>query len=297
MSDPLDSVGRMLIDLHTHSTVSDGTDTPEDLMGAAWQAGLAVVALADHDTTAGWAQAQAAARRCGVRFVPAVEVSTSWQRADVHLLALWPDGDDERLQQMLTGLRTSRDDRVPRILARLHEHGIEISAADVQQAAGDAVSVGRPHVADALVAVGVVSSRAEAFEVWLADGRPAHVSKAAPDLLVAIDVVRAAGGVPVLAHPWGRGSVAALTESALAVLATCGLVGLEVDHVDHDAPTRERLRGLADDLGLVVTGASDYHGHGKAGVGLGENVTAPGAFEQLQQVRDELARARGGPDP
>jgi predicted metal-dependent phosphoesterase TrpH len=284
----------MRIDLHTHSAVSDGTEPPRQLLAAAAEAGLDVVALADHDTTQGWDEASEAAPRVGVRLVPAVEVSTTWQDADVHLLALWPDASDEALQSMLAAIRGSRVERLPRILQRLGEHGIVLSEEDVTRAAGSAASLGRPHVADALVAAGVVADRREAFDRWLAEGRPGHVSKEAPSLPHALAVVRAAGGVPVLAHPWGRGSRAVLPPAALERVAGLGLVGIEVDHVDHDEATRSVLRGLAGDLGLVVTGSSDYHGRGKAGVDLGVNVTDPDAFAALEQARGVSRERPGG---
>jgi len=275
----------MRIDLHTHSSVSDGTDAPADLVRAAARAGLDVVALADHDTTAGWAEATDAGRRWGVEVVPAVEVSTTWRGADAHLLALWPSADDEDFQAMLRRTREGRLRRIPRILAGLAAHGVLLTEDDVRRAAGSASSVGRPHVADALVAAGVVSSRQEAFDRWLGEGRPGYLAKPAPDLRTAIAAVRAAGGVCVLAHPWGRGSRDVLGRDDLAALAEAGLVGLEVDHVDHDEADRAALRAIAEELGLVVTGSSDYHGAGKAGVGLGENTTG-------EQEYRELARAR-----
>lgn len=280
----------MLVDLHAHSAVSDGTDQPEALVAAAARAGLSVLALADHDTTAGWARAEQAARPAGIRLVPAIEVSTTWRGADVHLLALWPDGQDAALQHLLAAVRASRDERVPRILARLRENGVLLSAADVARAAGTAESVGRPHVADALVAAGVVADRAQAFDTWLGEGRPAHVGKPAPDLPDAVRVVRAAGGVPVLAHPWGRGSRSVLDPAALAALTAAGVVGIEVDHVDHDPAARRVLAGLAADLGLVGTGGSDYHGAGKAGVALGQEVTGPEAFAALEDAHAALRR-------
>jgi hypothetical protein len=275
----------MTIDLHTHSAVSDGTDAPAALVRAAAAAGLTVVGLADHDTTAGWASAMAAAEGTGVEVVPAVEVSTRWRGSDVHLLALWPDGDDPAWQAMLAQIRRSRDERLPRLLQRLAEHGVHLTEAQVRAAAAGSPSVGRPHVADAMVAAGLVADRAQAFDRWLGEGRPGHVGKQAPDLVPAIGAVRAAGGVAVLAHPWGRGSRAVLDASALAHLADVGLTGVEVDHVDHDGPTRAALRELAGRLGLVCTGGSDYHGAGKAGVALGAESTAPTAYAALQQAR------------
>lgn len=280
----------MRIDLHAHSSVSDGTEPPDALVESASQAGLDVLALADHDTTAGWAQAQSAAARVGIEVVPAIEVSTTWHGADVHLLAFWPEATDPDLVDLLVAIRAGRSARVPQILAGLAAHGVDLSEDDVRRASGAAVSLGRPHVADALVDAGIVASRAEAFDAWLAEGRPGYVAKPAPALVRAIDVVARAGGASVLAHPWGRGSAAVLDEAALVRLAAVGLVGLEVDHVDHTDKQRAQLRALAVRLGLVVTGGSDYHGSGKAGVGLGMNTTNRTSFEQLRDRRGEPAR-------
>jgi 3',5'-nucleoside bisphosphate phosphatase len=275
----------MRIDLHAHSWVSDGTDDPAGLVARAAAAGIDVVALADHDTTAGWAAAIAAGVRLGVEVVPAVEVSTVWREADVHMLAFWPDDTDADFQAMLAEIRRGREQRVPRILARLAEHGVVLTTEQVRTAAAGATSLGRPHVADALVIAGVVADRDQAFDRWLGVGRPGHVSKPAPDLTVAIARTRAAGGVCVLAHPWGRGSRSVLGADDLARLAAVGLVGLEVDHVDHDAAARQTLRTLAHAAGLVVTGGSDYHGTGKAGVELGENTTSEPDYRALQRAR------------
>jgi 3',5'-nucleoside bisphosphate phosphatase len=274
----------MLIDLHTHSSVSDGTDSPAGLVTAAVVAGVGVLALADHDTTQGLAEAAEAGRRLGVEIVPAIEVSTSWQGADVHLLAYWPDVHDEALQHMLGAIRRGRAARIPQMLAGLAEAGIDISEADVRRCAGPTASLGRPHVADALVAAGVVQSREEAFATLIGEGMAGHVRKPAPPLPRAIDTLRQAGAVPVLAHPWGRGSRAVLDEVALDELAAAGLLGIEVDHLDHDPDDRERLRAIASALGLVVTGGSDYHGVGKAGVALGANRTSPQAYEALRAL-------------
>lgn len=279
----------MLIDLHAHSAVSDGTQSPTDLVAAAANAGVDVLALSDHDTTQGLAEAEEAAGRLGVHVVPAIEVSTCWRDCDVHLLAYWPDTQDEALQQMLGTIRRGRVMRIPQMLAGLAEAGIEISEDDVRRAAGSADSLGRPHVADALVAAGVVFSREQAFAALIGEGMPGHVRKPAPALLRAIATVADAGAAPVLAHPWGRGSRAALDEAALDELSAGGLAGLEVDHGDHDEDDREKLRAIARDLGLVATGGSDYHGAGKAGVALGMNSTSPQAYEALRVRRGRVA--------
>ncbi len=275
----------MRIDLHTHSSVSDGTDPPARLVEAAAVAGLDVMALADHDTTDGWAEAMAAGAHLGVEVVPAVEVSTTWRSADVHLLAYWPDPEHAGLRRMLAGIREGRRTRVPRMLERLAEHGVVLSEDDVRRAASDAVSVGRPHIADALVAAGVVGSRDEAFATWIGEGMPGHVSKPAPSLVDALATVVAAGGVCVLAHPWGRGSRHVLDGPTFQELSGAGLSGLEVDHVDHDEDDRAALRRAAAEADLVVTGGSDYHGLGKAGVPLGMFTTDERAYHALQERR------------
>jgi predicted metal-dependent phosphoesterase TrpH len=277
----------VVIDLHAHSDVSDGTESPSQLVATAAGLGVHVLALADHDTTAGWGQAHQAGAVRGVEVVPAIEVSTAWRGADVHLLAYWPDDQDAALQQMLRTIREGRRLRVPRMLAGLAAHGVVLTEHDVRRAAGDAVSVGRPHVADALVAAGVVDSREHAFATLIGEGMPGHVPKPAPPLPTAIRTVVDAGGVPVLAHPWARGTRRVLDEAALVELAESGLVGVEVDHVDHTAAVRAELRALADSLGLVVTGGSDYHGAGKPGVLPGMNRTTPQAYEALRAHRDQ----------
>jgi predicted metal-dependent phosphoesterase TrpH len=277
------------IDLHTHSSASDGTDAPDRVVAAAARAGLDVVALTDHDTAAGWPEASEAADRLGVELVPGIEVSSRQGGASVHLLAYWPDPRHPALAAQLERILLARDGRLPRMLARLREAGVDLDEAQVRAVAGDAEALGRPHVADAMVAAGIVADRGEAFDSWLAEGRPGYVSKQ-NELSTAstIALVRDAGGVPVLAHPWGRASRGALTEPVLAELTTAGLAGLEVDHQDHDPPTRDALRGIAADLGLVVTGSSDYHGAGKADHDLGCNTTSPEALAALREVRASL---------
>jgi predicted metal-dependent phosphoesterase TrpH len=277
----------MLVDLHAHSSVSDGTDSPRRLVERAAAAGVDVLGLADHDTTDGWHPAVVAGDAVGVQVVPAIEVSTSWRGADVHLLAYWPAEDHAGLQRMLAAVRRARETRLPRMLEHLAQHGVHLTEREVRDAAGPAVSLGRPHVADALVAAGVVTSREQAFDTWIGEGKPGHVSKQSPDLREAIRTVIDAGGVPVLAHPWGRGSRAVLDPAALEDLSVAGLVGLEVEHVDHDDADRDELSRLARCLDLVVTGGSDYHGNGKAGVELGMCRTSPAAYEALMSYRGQ----------
>ncbi len=271
----------MRIDLHTHSCVSDGTDSPAGLVRKAAAAGLDVVAITDHDTTSGWVAAREEADRVGIDLVCGIELSTTHRGRSVHLLAYGPDPADVGLVAAMASVIALRNARVPAIVEKLRGLGLEITVDDVLAAAGSAAAAGRPHVADALVRAGVVRDRAEAFDAYLKPGRAAYVHREAAPLLDAVRSVVAAGGAPVLAHPWGRGSAAVLDGEVLETLGRAGLVGIEVDHQDHSAAQRAELRGLAADLGLLVTGSSDYHGAGKADHELGVHTTAPEAYERL----------------
>ncbi|MFE3125443.1 PHP domain-containing protein [Streptomyces hydrogenans] len=269
----------MRIDLHSHSTASDGTDTPAELVRNAVAAGLDVVALTDHDTTRGHAEAIAAAPE-GLTVVPGAELSCRLDGIGLHMLAYLFDPEEPAL---LAERELVRDDRVPRaraMVAKLQLLGVPVTWEQVARIAGDG-SVGRPHVAEALVELGVVPDVSGAFTTeWIADGGRAHVEKHELDPADAIRLVKAAGGVTVLAHPAAvkRGRV--VPESALAALAEAGLDGIEVDHMDHDEPTRARLRGLAKELGLLVTGSSDYHGSRKT-CRLGEYTTDPEIYGEI----------------
>ncbi|MFJ5705920.1 PHP domain-containing protein [Streptomyces sp. NPDC093105] len=269
----------MRIDLHSHSTASDGTDTPAELVRNAAAAGLDVVALTDHDTTRGHAEAIAAAPE-GLTVVPGAELSCRLDGIGLHMLAYLFDPEEPAL---LAERELVRDDRVPRaraMVGRLQELGVPVTWEQVARIAGDG-SVGRPHVAEALVELGVVPDVSGAFTAeWIADGGRAHVEKHELDPADAIRLVKAAGGVTVFAHPAAvkRGQV--VPESAIAALAAAGLDGIEVDHMDHDEPTRARLRGLAKELGLLVTGSSDYHGSRKT-CRLGEYTTDPEIYGEI----------------
>jgi len=270
------------IDLHTHSNRSDGTDPVPDLVAHARAAGLDVLGLTDHDTADGWVEGRVAAEAAGLGFVPGIEISCKAGRTSVHLLGYLMDPSYEPLAAELAHVREGRSGRIPAMVARLNGLGVEITVADVLAQATGTPSVGRPHVADALVAAGAVADRKEAFDRFLADGRPAHVQRYAIEPGRAIELVREAGGVPVIAHPWGRGSRQVLTADGIARLVTeHGLAGLEVDHQDHSPEDRAALRGIAAANGLIVTGSSDHHGLGKTDHDLGCNTTAPDQFEAL----------------
>ena len=273
----------MRIDLHTHSNRSDGTDNPAELIANAVAAGLDVVALTDHDSTAGWDEAEQAAMETGrIELVRGIEISTKLEGKSVHLLGYAFDPTDTALLAELERVLQGRNGRLPMIIAKLRALGIDITAAEVDARAHRAKASGRPHVADVLVDKQVVASRDEAFDLYLMPGRPGYVERYAADLVGAIGLVKAAGGKTVLAHPWSRGSDRVLTPGRIAELATLGLDGLEVDHNDHSPEARERLRQLARELGLIRTGSSDYHGTGKsAEFSLGCHTTPRDQLERL----------------
>ncbi|MFE0251974.1 PHP domain-containing protein [Streptomyces sp. NPDC059010] len=269
----------MRIDLHTHSTASDGTDTPGELVRNAAAAGLDVVALTDHDTTRGYAEAVAALPE-GLTLVTGAELSCRIDGVSMHMLAYLFDPEEPAL---LAERELVRDDRVPRaqgMVAKLNALGVPVTWEQVLRIAGDG-SVGRPHVASALVELGVVPTVGDAFtEDWLADGGRAYVEKHETDPFEAIRLVKAAGGVTVFAHPAASKRGRTVPESAIAEMAAAGLDGIEVDHMDHDPDTRARLRGLAKEFGLLATGSSDYHGSRKTCV-LGEYTTDPEVYGEI----------------
>ncbi|MFH8390097.1 PHP domain-containing protein [Streptomyces sp. NPDC018036] len=269
----------MRIDLHAHSTASDGTDTPAELVRNAAAAGLDVVALTDHDTTRGHAEAVAALPE-GLTLVTGAELSCRIDGISMHMLAYLFDPEDPAL---LAERELVRDDRVPRaqgMIARLQGLGVPITWEQVARIAGDG-SVGRPHVASALVELGVVGSVSDAFtEQWLSDGGRAYVPKHETDPFEAIRLVKGAGGVTVLAHPAAAKRGRTVPESVIAELASAGLDGIEVDHMDHEPATRARLRGLASELGLLTTGSSDYHGSRKT-CSLGDFTTDPEVYGEI----------------
>lgn len=287
----------MRIDLHTHSSVSDGTDDPGTVVRAAAAAGLDVVGLTDHDTAEGWSEAAAAATDVGITLVRGMEISTALGRASVHLLAYLPDPTYLPLAAALDKILDGRNSRVPAICAKLQSLGFDVTEEAVRRRAADAAATGRPHVADVMVAAGIVANRDEAFERFLNPGRPGYVDRYAVPLSEAIGLVTGSGGVGVIAHPWGRGKSGVLPEATLAGLRDQGLVGIEVDHQDHSPETRDALRAIARNLDLVVTGSSDHHGTGKIDHELGCNTTAPEEYERLLELAARAAAASGRPVP
>ncbi|MCG7286573.1 PHP domain-containing protein [Cellulomonas sp. ACRRI] len=271
----------MRIDLHTHSSVSDGTETPGELVASAAAAGLDVVALTDHDTTAGWAEASDAARRLGVALVPGTEVSALSRGVSVHLLSYLQDPAAPALAGVIAQTRDARLHRGRAIVERLSQD-LPITWDDVLAQQQPGTVVGRPHIADALVALGVVPDRTAAFADLLSARGRYYVPYYAPEAVEAVEAVLASGGVPVFAHPGADGRGRVVPDSAIEELAEAGLAGLEVHHRDHTPEQRARLAALADRLGLLVTGSSDYHGTGKDNV-LGENTTAPEVLAEIER--------------
>lgn len=273
----------MRIDLHTHSTASDGTESPAQVMLSAQTAGLDVVALTDHDTTSGWLEAYQSARRVDVEFVPGAELSC--QTADgisLHMLALYFDPNDEALA---LAMATTKDDRLPRMermVEMLAADGMDISMEKVWAQVPEGATLGRPHLADALVAAGIVPTRDAAFVDLLHNDSKYYVGHLAPTPEQAVALIKGAGGVAIFAHPGASKRGEIVSDQQIAALAQAGLDGIEVDHRDHDAPTRQHLRELGVELGLLCTGASDYHGTGKLNA-LGENTTDPQVFAEIKE--------------
>lgn len=284
--------GVMRIDLHTHSWASDGTDSPTRLVLNARAAGLDVISLTDHDTLAGVDEAREAGRRVGVHVLVGVELSAEVDGREVHLLGYGPRADDPRLNAELERIRQGRRNRLPAMLALLAGLGVPVTAEEVaEQGGGASQSLGRPHVADAMIARGYVASRDEAFARFLDRDGPAFVPRPSAELVAGVDLLHTAGAAVVLAHPGIRGISQVLTGEVVEMLAAeHGLEGLEVDYPLHDPSTRDLYHRLGARLDLVRTGASDHHGAGKVGHELGSFTTREPAYRELM----ERISARGG---
>jgi predicted metal-dependent phosphoesterase TrpH len=267
------------IDLHSHSTVSDGTEPPAEVVASAARAGIDVLALTDHDSAGGWAEAAQAAGAAGLVLVPGAEISCQHRGVSVHLLSYLHDPAAPGLLAETERSRESREHRAERIVERIAQD-YPLTWPDVLEHVRDGATIGRPHIADALVAKGLFRTRDEVFATVLGDGSPYYVPHYAPDVVTAVALVRQAGGVPVFAHPFAHRRGRTVGEDVIEAMAAAGLGGLEVDHRDHDAAARARLRQIAADLDLFVTGASDYHGDGKPNR-LGENTTDASVLAQI----------------
>jgi predicted metal-dependent phosphoesterase TrpH len=273
------------IDLHVHSSVSDGTETPTRLMRAAVAAGIGTVALTDHDSTAGWQEAAAAVQGTGMTLIPGIELSSQLEYASVHVLGYLFDPGDAELVSETARIRAERLHRAEAMVQRIGKdyplHWDDVLAQTVPGA-----TVGRPHIADALVAKGHVPTRSAAFESILHWQGGYYRPHYAPEPVEAVRLIAEAGGVPVIAHAGARGPAGLLNDKRMRVLVDAGLFGLEVYHRDNPPAARVRLLEMAERFGLAVTGSSDYHGAGKVNT-LAENTTDPEVLEAL------LARATG----
>lgn len=274
----------MRIDLHTHSTASDGTDSPAELVAAAAAAGLDAVALTDHDTTSGW-PAAVEALPPGMRLIRGAEFSCTAPAGrggslSLHLLGYLFDPDSPAIGEEQVRLREERRRRLRVMAERMAADGYPVDPGALLADLPPDAPAGRPHLARWLVSAGVVGSVDEAFQRFLASGGRYYAGRADTDVHTAVRMVREAGGVPVLAHAFARSRGPVVTEHVIAELAGQGLAGLEVDHPDHTEPDRARLRGLATELDLLVTGSSDYHGSNKT-VRLGQETTGAAVCEHI----------------
>jgi 3',5'-nucleoside bisphosphate phosphatase len=263
-----------MIDLHTHSTCSDGTDTPAQLVAKAERAGMKVLALTDHDTVSGFAEAKGSLTS-GMSLVLGSEISCQTEDGiSVHMLGYLFDPTHGPLAQILATTRENRYARMERIIARLNDAGIDITLEEVLDELSEGATLGRPHLADALVRKNIVKDREEAFAELLHNRSPYYVAHYSPTPEVAIRMIKDAGGVAVIAHPLAslRGRV--ISEDSFSSYAAAGLDGIEVSHRDHAPEQREMLEKIANSLSLLRTGSSDYHGNGKLNQ-LGEFTTDP----------------------
>ena len=270
-------------DLHLHSVHSDGTESPALVMAAAHRHGLRTVALTDHDTTSGWTDAAEAAASLGMTFLPGMELSAKHQWRSVHLLAYLFDPDDPALRTMTDRIRSSRLDRA-RTMADRIGRDYDLNWDDILAQTSDGATVGRPHIADALVAKGHVRDRTDAFSRILSPAGDYYVALYAPDPVSAVQLVKGAGGVPIIAHPAGRAGL--LPSPLLERMLAAGLAGFELGHRENLEPDTGTLRRLAAERDLIVTGSSDYHGLGKPNQ-PGEHTTADDMVARI------IAQGRG----
>ncbi len=289
MSDPI-------IDLHSHTRASDGSDTPGELIAQAVSAGVTTLAITDHDTTSGWAEAVEAAKGAPLSLIPGIELSTQvidhttgFVPQSIHLLGYLVDPEHPQLVEEMAKIRSHRDHRLQMMVEKLSAD-YDISWLDVRATIPEGATPGRPHIAEVLIAKGIVRDTTEAFDHILSADGPYHVPHYAPKLDHSLAIIREAGGVPVLAHPLSRGDnlatgVSGSLEDVLARYrrwVELGLMGVEIDHRENAPESREVLAVVADTLGLIVTGSSDYHGSKKPNL-LGENQTT---MEQLERILD-----------
>ncbi len=275
-----------MIDLHTHTSYSDGTDSPLELVKKAASSGITVLGLADHDTTSGWQEAIDALHG-DLALVLGAEISCLTEDGiAVHMLGLLFDGQNQPMQQLLADSRDTRIPRMKKMIENLQGAGYEITLEDVQAHTPEGATVGRPHLADALVTKKIVKSRDEAFTDLLNNDSPFYVTHLSPTPEDSIRAIIAAGGVAVIAHPFASRRGQVINENTFTSLVEAGLHGIEVYHRDHSSDERDQLIAVARSLNLVMTGSSDYHGTGKLN-SLGENTTHPAEWERLEAMASQ----------
>lgn len=258
----------MAVDLHLHSTFSDGTEIPESIVAMARQAGLSAIALTDHDNLDGIDRAAGACADAGIDFIPGTELSVDWNGTAMHLLVYFLEPGAGPLQHKLAAIQRGRSDRNERIAARLQELGFDIEYGEVVAEAGG-TGIGRPHFAAVLVRKGYAADISDAFDRYLATGRPAYLARDRLEAVEAIDLARASGAVPVIAHPHTLGVAAADYRSAFMGLTDAGLGGIEAHYSEYDPALRAHLAELCSSLGIAATGGSDYHGTYKPALSVG----------------------------
>ncbi|MGO1192478.1 MAG: PHP domain-containing protein [Nesterenkonia sp.] len=284
----------MSFDLHTHSTVSDGTESPTHVVSEAARAGLGGVALTDHDSTAGWDEARAAAETHGLMFIPGIEITSKTRSTSVHMLGYLHDPQHVGMVELNATARGGRVERAKRICERLAED-FPFTWGSVLVQVGEDATIGRPHLADALVAVGAVDDRGEAFHKYLHRGSPYYVSQDSPHPTEVVSTVREAGGVPIIAHAMAATRGGTLSMAELEELVEAGMAGVEVHHRDNTAEGRRLLLDLAARHDLIVTGSSDYHGVTGKPNRLGENCTESKQLQRILQLGTGTQAYNGTP--
>ena len=274
-----------MIDLHTHSLASDGTDTPGELINKAHASGITVLGLMDHDTVAGWDEATKYLRP-GMSLVLGSEISCqTLDGTSVHMLGMLFDRENSALADVLSTTRDNRLTRMNRIIGRLNEAGFEISIEDVLAQLAPGATLGRPHLADALIAKKIVASRDEAFAELLHNNSKFYISHYSPTPEVAIKLIKQAGGVAVIAHPLASLRGRTVSIESFKSMVDAGLDGIEISHRDQNEDERELLCEVVAQYGIIATGSSDYHGNGKLNE-LAEFTTKPEDFEALEARAD-----------
>lgn len=283
----------MAVDLHLHSTCSDGSLTPSEIVLAAASIGLSGIALTDHDTLEGLAEAAAAAKQHSIRFVGGTELSVLWKDQSMHMLVYFLDPAPGPLQDRMEELRVSRQQRNEHIAIKLQEMGLDVSIEEVTEEAGGGVT-GRPHFAGVMIKKGYVANVPEAFDRYLASGRPAYVGRKRLSADEAIRLSRESGAVPVIAHPHTLHLRADEFATGFADLVARGLGGIEAYYGEYTPAMRERIASICSDLGIVATGGSDYHGrykpHLEIGIGKGDLRVPDEALDQLEMAHQAVDR-------